>query len=137
MFAVEEKNFYVLNMMDYREHRPAGEPPGLDGMVSGVYGRLYIGQQTGDMLSNDTEYTYHMSDSDVAEYLEDTDYDYDGKHYHYDGGRKQFMEWLADDTEYKYDFDHYRQAPVPQVALAMLIADGHLPYGTYLIRVSW
>ena len=143
MYAVRSGNLYGLEMMD---HRPYQNPafPSLDQMVTETYGRLYKGQQTGDMLSNDSYHLYDMTGWQLEEWLYGVDEDepfydppqpYGGDRTYY--GRAGFNMWLADDKEYKYDFQHYRQAPVPQVALAMLIEDGHLPSGRYLVRVSW
>ena len=141
MFAVNQSTYYELFMIDFREYHPDREPT-LDGMVSDVYGRKYVGQQTGDMLPNDTTHRYSMTPEQVEEFL----YGVDPEKPYYDPprygdrtyfGRAGFEIWLADDKEYKYDFEHYRQAPGPETALAMLIEDGHLPYGEYLVIVTW
>lgn len=140
MYAVKpvEVDFY-LQMIDHRPHQNP-KFPSLDQMVTEVYGRKYVGQQTGDYLSNDSYHIYDMSNWQVEEWLyvpenEEPFNDYGTDRHYY--GRAGFEMWLADQTEYEYDFKHYRQAPVPETALAMLIEDGHLPKGVYLVEVSW
>ena len=134
MYDVPVRSFYYMGMMDHDE-------VSLDRMIEETYGRKYQGQQTGEMISNDTHIIYEMNEFDVEEalYTDDEDEPYSDPKY---GDRQYYGEavfkmWLADDKEYKYDLEHIRQAPTPDVALAMLIKDGHLPYGTYLIHVWW
>lgn len=38
---------------------------------------------------------------------------------------------------YKYESEVYRKAPTPNYVLADLISNGILPYGSYLVKVSW
>lgn len=55
-----------LYEMELNDH--AG-PDSLDAIATRVYGRKYVGQQTGDMLPNDSWHVYDIDEEAVAEHL--------------------------------------------------------------------
>lgn len=127
-----------MDMLDTSHYNP-NPPISLDGIATQVYGRKYVGQQTGDMIGNDTFHFYDLERTyDVQEEILDRRNWYAPEMWM---GISQCIltleSWLADVTEYDYDFQHYRKGPEPRTMLAHLINDGHLPYGRYLLRVSW
>lgn len=137
-----------MDMLDYSSFEP-DTPPSLDSIATRVYGREYQGQQTGEMLANDTIHHYDMSEKAVEQRVADQRWgDPERQHYLgydrikregiYEKGVNEFEYWLGLDLEKaKYDFEVYRQAPEPADVLADLINRGELPYGQYLLRVSW
>ena len=137
MYAVHTEEYYVLPMLDHSEYQP-WQKTSLDKMVTEVYGQTYVGQQTGDMLSNDSDHIWNMTEREVEQLIYD-DEQFEGYESPFDGSKMlPLRKWLAlDPADFKYDFEHYRLAPTPDVMLAYLIKDGHLPHGKYLIRVSW
>lgn len=155
-----------MDMLDYSSHRP-GTPPSLDSIASRVYGCPYHGQQTGDMLPNDSVHLYDMSDPDEnMEYLDHWDEDLvESNKVSYakikadvlarDGylpsslqdthipesveysGGLGMIKYWQELPEGRYDFVKYRQAPEPRIILADLIRRGELPAGVYLLTVMW
>lgn len=112
-------------------------PNSLDAIATEYYGQIYSGQQTGDMMSNDSYHVYDFStEDDVEDYQPEDCYKPlsrwknmkmgDPMPEHYDPTRVV-----------TYDFDIEREAPMPQYILADLIRNGVLPYGKYLVSVSW
>lgn len=141
MYIPPSRTVYFLDMLDnrYREEQKTQPASTLDGIVSDALGCTYKGQQTGDMIPNDTSLEIKMSnDYDLAEWLEgnagtDTYYSkYENKTYYLN-----FEAWVAARSEFKYDFEHYRAAPGWQYALAWCIQNNLLPRGEYVVRVSW
>lgn len=155
-----------------------GEPRGypiagamiLNKIATEYYGKQYVGQQVGDgmrdMLSNDSEYVFHMSEEDVAQYVYDAEekttylgYDPFTKESKYLEGVTRLEYWkslsYSDDKDkqthpdnpregencfgavFAYDFQVYREAPPIHHVLADLIKNDILPYGTYILYVSW
>lgn len=134
MIEVNREEYIVLPMMSYN-----GEMS-LDAIATKFYGKTYKGQQTGDMIPNDVCKVYDMSTEGYV-------LDYDAEECY-----KPLQRWLdmkmgdvIDDTDrwpygektVKYDFDIYREAPMPAYILSDLIKKGQLPYGKYLVEVSW
>lgn len=162
----------------------------LDRIATEYYGRTYVGQQTGDMLPNDSYHHYEMDKDSVEMWLSDLSGDPKrlflglepvaqgtGEHggdfvSRYAEGVDWFEYWaaltfdpekesirllpdgsnLAEANEsqqtprewedargfvFKHECQVYRMAPTPQYVLADLISNGVLPYGDYLVKVSW
>lgn len=112
-------------------------PNSLDAIATEYYGQSYSGQQTGDMMANDSWHIFDFStEDDVAEYDPEDCY-------------KPLTKWknlrMGDplpqpydpDRVVRYDFDIEREAPTPDYILADLIRNGVLPYGKYLVQVTW
>lgn len=131
---VPTEEYVVLPMFSHHG------PTSLDAIATEYYGKQYKGQQTGDMLSNDTWQVYDMSTEDKC-----LDYDIEECY-------KPLQRWLdmkigdvIEDTDswpyrektVKYDFDIYREAPLPAYVLADLVRNHKLPYGKYLVQVMW
>ena len=132
MHVPAQRTFYYMDMLDYSDYRP-DTPMSLDRLATETYGRTYVGQQTGKMLPNDTDHIYVMDENSIADLGLDDRIDYVSR----DGDTTfTLANWLAA-PDGKYDFEHYRSGPTPETMLAHLVRDGHLPYGTYLLRVSW
>lgn len=145
----------------------------LNEIATSFYGREYNGQQTGDMLPNDSYHLFVMDEVNVAELTHTMK-----KNRHYLGlkrvakgtgdwggdhvsvcheGHNWLDYWLSlshdpdspDNLDnprdgedhfggsFKFDFQVYRQAPTIDYILADLITKGELPYGDYMITVSW
>lgn len=68
------------------------EEGSLDALATRVYGRKYRGQQTGDMLPNDSYHIYEMNEEDVADYMHDLEQQTLNEG-HYLGGRYEGKEW--------------------------------------------
>ncbi len=142
MYVPATETYYVMDMLDYSDYRP-DTPMSLDRLVTETYGRKYEGQQTGDMLSNDTWHIYDMDaeevenevyqDEQFEEYKERQPPGYVPRYFQ---GMLPLRKWLVY-PDGEYDFDHIRIGPSPRTMLAYLIRDGHLPHGKYLMRVSW
>lgn len=123
----------------------------LDAIATRVYGREYKGQQTGDMIYNDSHVVYDMSAEAVEELNSEMssepkrhylDYDPITEEHKYAEGVNWFEYWLG--LEEKEIFPGYtdmtdiiRAAPTPNHVLADLIKRGELPYGTYVMSVWW
>lgn len=130
---------YEMTMLDTTQHAGQDSRPGLDEIATRIYGKKYVGQQTGDMLSNDSWHVYDFPNKDECEewaglgnlnpYVDPLN------------GNVTYLSvagWQArDKSADKYNFEDYRTGPEPRTMLATLILDGHLPYGRYLIEVSW
>jgi hypothetical protein len=135
-----------MDMCDHSEYQK-DQAPSLDSIATRVYGRKYVGQQTGDMLGNDSVHHYDMSEYEVDQLDFDmnqeprqhyVDWDPITQQAIYAEGVNWFEYWLGlDESKFKHDFEIYRQAPEPRYVLADLIKRGELPYGQYLLRVSW
>lgn len=144
MYDIPQETYYVMPMLDhsYLEWHDDDEVS-LDKIATDVYGKKYVGQQTGEMLGNDTYHLYDLSTEDeVLEWLQDPEdmgfYQNPFSNSLGDITYHTVKGWLARDTSNdKYDFDDYREGPEPHTMLATLIHEGHLPYGKYLINVSW
>lgn len=133
MITPPQETYYVMDMFDH------GYAFSLDKIATEVYGRTYCGQQTGDMISNDTTVAYDFStESDVLEWVDGESYRPAPEHAHFDWANPvlNLVDWLAE-PDGEFDFEHERLGPEPRTMLAHLIRDGHLPYGKYLINVSW
>jgi hypothetical protein len=154
--------YLLLNEGDY----PLQGVPSLNAIATEHYGKQYVAQQTGDMLPNDSIHEFDMSEEMVhGEYsyeLQDTRF-YLGTNpstrkpvFHEGHTQLDYwlsMSWSKDRTEvthehvydwedyygavFAYDFQAYRQAPGPQYILSDLILKEILPYGKYLLYVSW
>ena len=138
MIVVPESTLYEMTMFDHTEYHPLDHRPSLDKIATEVYGKKYVGQQTDEMLGNDSWHVYDMTTEDECQEaanlgdLEFYDDPYSRRYYFSVAG------WLTRDTSNDdYDFQDYRTAPSPECMLATLILEGHLPYGRYLIEVSW
>lgn len=132
-------------MFDHSEYQPE-QAPSLDSIATRVYGRRYVGQQTGRMLDNDSVHHYDMSEDEVEQLVFDMEQEPKRHYIRYDPHTKEgvyaegvnwFEYWLGlDEAEHSSkDIDH--AAPEPHYVLADLIKRGELPYGQYLLRVSW
>lgn len=162
--------------------------PSLDAIATEFYGRKYVGQQTGDMMSNDSWHVFEMFEDEVEQWNADMEHARKRGHYlglqrvekgkgdnggqfihHYtEPGVSWFDYWkalkfepsvyllpdrsnmaevLADrDPEewedarghvFKFESSVYRKAPTPHYVLADLIKNKILPYGRYLVNVTW
>jgi hypothetical protein len=116
--------------MDMLDH---DGPDTLDAIATRFYGRKYIGQQTGDMLPNDSHVVYDM-DEDMVEQLianleEEREY----------SGFDSLQRWLdaASPADRSEEIKLIRSAPEPDYILADLISKGELPHGKYVVRVWW
>lgn len=144
---------------------PLPEHLSLNLIATEVYGKEYHGQQTGDMLPNDSVHRYVMDEEAVETELWENGpvrhylgYDSMRGNTVYAEGISTFDYWQSlshsDDPSkvtahsssdlvdhrggvYRFDFEVYRQAPEPRWVIADLIKKGHLPYGNYLLYVSW
>lgn len=134
MISVPQETYYVMPMFDHSPY--GGSDLSLDKIATEVYGRKYVGQQTGDMLSNDTHQLYDMTEHYVEELISEPSYIPEEKYRHFSSTCLSLEDWLAE-PDGEYDFVHERKGPEPATMLAHLIKDGHLPYGKYLIGVSW
>lgn len=140
MFEPPSETVYLMEMMDHMG------PDSLDAIATRVYGRTYVGQQTGEMIGNDTYVRYVMSEDQVS-YLNSLmtkepkstyiGYDYAKREGIYAEGVNAFEYWLALPLGDHDDIDAVRAAPEPSFVLADLISKGELPYGTYLMHVWW
>lgn len=121
----------------------------LDTLASEFFGREYKSQQVGDsehdMWANDEVYLVRVETSDDVEELLDT------------YGENAQGEWVQIDSvqqwldrqpsypayqdgwepERKHDIELMRAAPSADVVVAHLVKNDVLPYGVYLIEVSW
>jgi len=130
MIELERDEFYILPMFAHEG------PVSLDAIATEFYGQKYKGQQTGEMISNDTYQVYDFSGEQLDWYADE----------YFD---EQLERWqglkIGDpnpsyhypDGVIKYDFEIEREAPTPPNVLADLINKGHLPRGKYLVEVSW
>lgn len=133
-------------------------PDSLDKIIREKYDRrLYVGQQTGEMIGNDTYLVWDFSDEDdVLEQVNETyGPDGSGNWVHRDFIREWLDKpepvvhtgyvhdtpetwkggyWAEADT---YAMDYMRDAPEPNLLLAELIRRGEMPYGRYLIHCWW
>lgn len=111
----------------------------LDEIATEVYGRKYNGLQSTEDISNDTSLTYDMDEDWVDELVEGESYVPKPEHARYSRKCLNLSDWLAvpDSDEFSARLDHERSGPEMHTMLAHLIKDGHLPYGTYLLNISW
>lgn len=105
----------------------------LDAITTRFYGREYVGQQTGDMLPNDSHVVYKMNRENVEQLMYNLE---EEREYN---GIDSLTKWQsAPDTQDRREkLDILRAAPEPDYILADLITKGELPYGTYVLRVWW
>ena len=143
MYTPKSETVYFIDMMDdrYWETPKTSTPTTLDGIISDALGVTYKGQQTGDMLSNDTDHTIEMiTDEDIAEYLyvdPNRPGPYVNAYEPSDIMYFDFASWIAAKDNFERDFQHERAAPSWQCALAWCIDKELLPRGKYVVRVSW
>lgn len=64
MHTPKQTTLYTMPLFDHTEGS-------LDAIATRVYGKTYVGQQTGDMLSNDSHHLYDMSKSEVDQWVAD------------------------------------------------------------------
>jgi hypothetical protein len=131
LIDLKREEFILLPMMAYNG------PNSLDAIATKFYGQIYAGQQTGDMISNDS---YQVYDFSKESYVED---------YQPEDCYKPLSRWknmkMGDPLPSRYepervvayDFDIEREGPMPEYILADLIRNGVLPLGKYLVSVSW
>lgn len=127
MHIPKQKKVYFMPMFAHEgEHS-------LDAFASRFYGREYQGQQTGDMLPNDSHVVYEMSKENVEQLMYNLE---EEREYN---GIDSLAKWLsAPATEDRGEkLDILRAAPEPDYILADLITKGELPYGTYVLSVWW
>lgn len=131
MITPEKEEYYLVPLGSYNGEKS------LDHIATEFYGKPYKGFAAMERASNDTYQVYDLS-------TEDNCLDYTEDHY------KPIDRWLAlnigDDVSFEWDngpkianyqSDIDEQAPDPGCALADMILKGHLPYGKYLVAVSW
>jgi len=135
-------------MMEMMSHM--GEDS-LDAIATRVYGRTYRGQQTGDMIGNDSHVVYNMFPDDVEQLMYDMNeepkrhylgYDRVLRETTYVEGVNWFEYWLGLKIEPGTYGDNSpttveRAAPTPDHVLADLISRGELPHGKYVMHVWW
>jgi hypothetical protein len=136
---------FIMEMMDHMGK------DSLDAIATRIYGRSYKGQQTGDMIGNDTHIVYTMDKDRVDDLIHSMNSE-PKRHYVgynpttwegiYVEGVNWFEYWLGLKIEPGTYGDNSpttveRAAPTPDHVLADLISRGELPYGTYLMHVWW
>jgi hypothetical protein len=145
MHTPKQETMFVMEMMGHM-----GEDS-LDAIASRIYGRSYVGQQTGDMIGNDSHILYTMDKDMVEDILYNMNsepkrhylgYDSATRTAKYAEGVNWFEYWLGLKIEPGTYGDNSpttveRAAPTPDYVLADLINRGELPYGTYLMHVWW
>ncbi len=102
MHTPKTKKFYILPLHDH-------EAGSLDEIATRVYGRKYRGQQTGDMLPNDSWHYYDMTKDEVEQWCYDMEQErVDGKG-HYLGSKKvpTTGEWKSFYVEGMNWFDYW------------------------------
>lgn len=127
---LEKEEYTILPMFAHEG------PVSLDAIATAFYGKTYCGQQTGEMISNDSHEVYNFTtDEDVQRYREE--------------GEEQIQAWLElkigdPNPSFWYEgqpitneTEIERAAPSPSVVMADLIRKGQLPMGKYLVRVWW
>lgn len=136
-YTPKSETVYFLSVFDHTT-------PSLDGIVSEAVGAKYVGQQTGEMISNDTDLTVDMSsDDDIEEAMDSY-----GEGPYIDprsGDRTYFnfeswLEALKTDpyfTQDTYGYKAERAAPDWNYALAWCVKNDLLPRGKYVLQVSW
>lgn len=131
---LRREEFIILPMFAHEGEKS------LDALATKFYGKTYCGQQTGEMIANDSYMVYDMrTEGDVEDYHPEDCY-------------KPLSRWLSmkigdtvEDTDrwpygqktITYESQIEREAPLPSYVLADLIRNGVLPYGKYLVRVWW
>jgi len=130
MIEVPREEFIVLPMMAHEG------PMSLDAIATAEYGRTYRGQQTGEMIHNDSYKVYDLStEKDVERSWYNADADISLWLGLKIGDRK--MGWRDRGDLITHEIDIERSAPEPHKILADLIKRGKLPMGKYLCRVWW
>lgn len=127
MHIPKQKKAFFMPMFSHEGERS------LDAIATRFYGREYVGQQTGDMLPNDSHVVYKMNRENVKQLMYNLE---EEREYN---GIDSLAKWLsAPATEDRREkLDILRAAPEPDYILADLITKGELPYGTYVLSVWW
>lgn len=135
MIELEKEEYTILPMFEH------DRPKSLDAIATEFYGKQYKGQQTGDMMSNDSWHVFDLrTEGDVAEYQPEDCYKPLSRWLAMEMGDEIVEDWYGAGKRKKivqYDFEIYREAPMPEYILADLIRNGVLPYGKYLVHVWW
>lgn len=126
----EREEYIILPMFAHEG------PMSLDAIATEVYGKTYCGQQTGEMIGNDSHMTYDFSTKESLDwYVSRAENEIqvwlDLKIGDRNPGYYERGEIITSDTEIE------RAAPAPSYILADLILKGHLPMGKYLMSVWW
>jgi hypothetical protein len=130
MIEVTREEYIVLPIMAH------DGPMSLDSIATEVYGRVYRGQQTGEMIHNDSYKVYDLS---TAERVERSWYNAEAEIVVWQGlkigdrnpGFWHRGELITDEIQIE------RAAPEPPKILSDLIKKGKLPMGRYLCHVWW
>ena len=141
---LERREYLWLPMMAHEGEKT------LDAIATEHFGRKYVGQQTGEMIANDTYLVWDLSDEGMlAEVMWDDALESKLENWLSleMGGPLTSVDYRFTDGELgpvveekgtvRYDFEIYREAPEPEWMLAKLISLGVLPYGVYLVSVWW
>jgi hypothetical protein len=64
----EQKTVYYMAIGDDSDYNENSKKDSLDYIATQFYGKKYVGQQTGEMMTNDSYYLYEVDDENIAQF---------------------------------------------------------------------